>query len=74
MPFLIRFVFKLTISKIWYTSLYDYVSWIDFVDTENIFTELDKFIVLLNSATVYVPYNVRSDDLLEIEHSWINSF
>lgn len=41
---------------------------------KNIFAEIDNFIVPLNSATVHVPYNVRSDDLIEIEHNWINFF
>lgn len=41
---------------------------------KNIFAELDKFIniLLLNSATVHVPYNVRSDDLIEIAHNYMN--
>lgn len=41
---------------------------------KNIFAEIDNFIVPLNSATVHVPYNVRSDDHIEIEHNWINIF
>lgn len=77
-----QFVFKLTILKIWYMyiRLYDYVSWIDFVDTEKLqlhcvhhFRRI-RWVYSASRFSNCTRPNVRSDDLIRIEHNWIRLF